>query len=232
MHKDEQSSTSTWEIEQREEEDLFTRGVRASEIGSGRSPKEEVAEVEEWRDIQGWEGFYRISNLGRVMSVERVISTAQGPRAVPQRIMVQEPNTRGYLKVNLHRDGRQKTFETHRMVAKAFLQNPQGLCEVDHINRIRSDNRLSNLRWANRRVNVINRTAPDNKSTGMMGIRFKAGNNRWSARITFFKKEMYLGTFDTLEEAILARERAVDEMHTAYVSTSTSTQVVESLDLF
>lgn len=232
MQRDEQSRTSTWEIKQREEEDLFTAGVRATETGLGGSSEEEVGEVEEWRDIQGWEGFYCISSLGRVMSVKREISTVCGPRTIYQRIMVAEPNAKGYLKVNLHRDGRQKTFEIHRMMAKAFLENPQGLPDVDHINRIRSDNRLSNLRWASERANVINRTPPENKSTGLMGVRFKADINRWSARIKFSGKEKHLGVFDTMEEAISARERAVEEMHNTYVRANTSTEVSISLDHF
>lgn len=232
MQRDEQSRTSTWEIEQREEEDLFTAGVRATETGLGRSSEEEVGEVEEWRDIQGWEGFYRISSLGRVMSVEREIPTTRGPKTISQRIMVAEPNTRGYLKVNLHRDGRQKTFEIHRMTAKAFLENPQGLPDVDHINRVRSDNRLSNLRWASERVNIINRTPSPNTTTGLVGVRFKSGANRWSARIKLFGEEKYLGTFDTVEKALSARERAVEEMHSTYVRANTSAELSVSLDLF
>lgn len=88
-----------------------------------------------WKDIAGFEGLYQVSNVGQIKSLKS------------NKILKPAPDKDGYLLVNLHKDGKQKTFKVHRLVAAAFLPNEDELPQVDHINNDKTDNRVCNLQW-------------------------------------------------------------------------------------
>lgn len=91
--------------------------------------------MEIWKDIKDYEGMYQISNMGNVRSL------------MTKKNLKPEIANGGYLRVNLYKDGKGKKFRVHRLVAEAFIPNPDNKPTVDHINTIVSDNRVSNLRW-------------------------------------------------------------------------------------
>lgn len=100
--------------------------------------------TEIWKDILGYEGLYQVSSTGRVKSVEKVDLLGHKRK---EHIMSLSHN-RGYLNVNLFdKEGIRKTFRVHRLVAIAFIQNPNNKPEVNHINGIPSDNAVHNLEW-------------------------------------------------------------------------------------
>lgn len=99
--------------------------------------------MEKWKTITGYEGFYAVSDLGRVKSYQSAT-----PKILSTRV-----NKNGYEMVGLHVKGTRKMCYVHRLVADAFLGACPKDCEVDHINRIRTDNRLSNLRHLSKKVN-------------------------------------------------------------------------------
>lgn len=109
-----------------------------------------------WKDIQNYEGFYQISNLGRMKSVGRY---RKGKRGVPtlckEKMMTPRINPKtGYSQIHLAKDGVYKAFLVHRLVAFAFLEKPLEKNVVDHINGVRSDNRAENLRWCTTKENM------------------------------------------------------------------------------
>lgn len=107
-------------------------------------------EREIWKDIAGYEGYYQVSNMGRVKSVYRIIDRCDGTtQRVSERIL--KPFNTGsaphYLGVHLRKDGERETLKIHRLVAKAFIPNPEKLDVVDHIDSDTHNNKAANLRW-------------------------------------------------------------------------------------
>lgn len=112
---------------------------------------------EEWRPVSGYEGLYEVSNRGRVRSLGRERHDKVRSYAVREKMLKQPLNAYGYHVVSLHKDGASKTVTVHRLVATAFLENTDGKRCIDHINGVRSDNRLENLRWATHKENCDNK---------------------------------------------------------------------------
>ena len=107
---------------------------------------------EEWRDIEGYKGLYQVSNKGRVKSLERTVWNGKGYYKAPERIL-KAGKARGYLRVRLYKDNKAKWECVHRLVATAFIPNPNSLPFVNHKNEVKSDNYVQNLEWCNASYN-------------------------------------------------------------------------------
>lgn len=159
--------------------------------------------MEEWRPIAGYEGYYEISNLGNIRGLPR--KTGKNRNVKGRLLRPYEPrNPKQYVRIDLSRENRKTTHELHRLLAFAFIPNPSGLREIDHIDRNHRNNSLENLRWVTRQENMLNRRFKSSAS-GMTGI-YKASGDRYYVRIVRYKQK-YRGTFDTLEEARAFVER-------------------------
>jgi hypothetical protein len=140
--------------------------------------------TEEWRPVVGFEGLYEVSSLGRVRGLERVIDTPSHPsqktKTIPARILAQKinrPHGKGYARcmVALCSGGRQLTRNVARLVAEAFLDNPNGFDCVLHLDDDATNNQLSNLEWGDHAENV--RQAVDRR-------RYRSGDQHHASVMT------------------------------------------------
>ena len=116
-----------------------------------------MPEQELWKDISGFEGRYQASNKGRVKSLNRTITDCRGRRQIiKEKILKPENVDDGYERVSLCRNGKKKHYRVATLVYESFFGPiPEGL-EIDHINGIRTDNHLENLRAVNHKDNCWN----------------------------------------------------------------------------
>ena len=94
--------------------------------------------MEQWKEIKNYEGLYMVSNLGRIKRGNKILSPNNNQR---------------YIRICLCKDGVKKSFSVHRLVAQAFINNPNNYTEVNHINENKHDNRACNLEWCSREYN-------------------------------------------------------------------------------
>lgn len=108
--------------------------------------------MEVWKDIAGYEGIYQVSTAGRVRSLDRMVKNHHGTYYFRLgEIKNQRRKNNGYLIVDLYKDNCPKTCHVHRLVAEAFIPNPDGKETVNHIDGIVTNNMLANLEWASPR---------------------------------------------------------------------------------
>lgn len=108
-----------------------------------------------WKDIKEYEGLYQGSNLGRARSLDRWVNSKNGSmQFIKGRILKLIKNRYGYLYVNLYKNNIKKTYQVHRLVAEAFLPNPDNLPEVNHKDENKQNNSVHNLEWCDRSYNV------------------------------------------------------------------------------
>lgn len=109
---------------------------------------------EVWKPVQGYEGIYEVSNLGRVRSLDRVAENRWGTtRPIPGTIRTIAVKREGYCFVNLFRKSKGKPMYVHRLVALAFLPNPDNLPQVNHKDGDKLNNALTNLEWCSKSDN-------------------------------------------------------------------------------
>ena len=111
--------------------------------------------IEEWRPIEGYEGLYEVSNTGQVRSVDRYVIDSLGHRRFyKSKILSLLKGEYGYIQVNLYCNGKNKKCLVHRLVIEAFLPNPDNLPEVNHLDEDKTNNRVDNLEWCDRKYNL------------------------------------------------------------------------------
>ena len=111
--------------------------------------------TEIWKDIQGYEGFYQISNLGNVKSLERVIDKGNGIlQHRKERIMNKRESVDGYYVAKLNVNKKSKSIAIHILVARHFIDNPNNYPEVNHKDCNRKNNQVDNLEWCTHQQNV------------------------------------------------------------------------------
>ncbi len=136
-----------------------------------RTPIITPPKCEKWLPIKGYEGFYEVSNLGQVKSVDRVLETMRGPMRFKSKVLKQQFNKdTKYFEVTLSLLGNKKITTIHRLVADAFIfnPNPEELVQVNHKNEVRTDNWSTNLEWCTPTYNLNYGHRSENHSKSMV----------------------------------------------------------------
>lgn len=121
-----------------------------------------------WKPVRGYEGLYEVSNLGRVKALERLVLNNGGLQRKHEKIL-KASTTKMHLSVALCKDGKVKRCSVHRLVAIAFLENPNNKPCVDHIDTNPLNNRADNLRWVTTQENCMNPLTRINNSNSKKG---------------------------------------------------------------
>lgn len=107
-----------------------------------------------WKDIKGYEGLYQISNLGRIKSLERKIIRQHSTTMLLKEKILKQQNMNGYKIVRLSKNNTIKQYLVHRLVAVAFIKNPNNYKEINHKDEDKSNNKLDNLEWCSHNYNI------------------------------------------------------------------------------
>lgn len=111
---------------------------------------------EEWRDVIGYEGYYMVSSFGRILSLPRIINNHTGYRVSKHRILSPRLNSGGYYQVAFCINKTLKQPHIHKLVAEAFIPNPNNYPQVDHIDCNKRNNTVANLKWCTQSMNNNN----------------------------------------------------------------------------
>lgn len=148
-----------------------------------------------WAPIQGYEGHYEVSTFGDVRSLDRVVkrSGSRGDLKVQGRMMKSQVTPKGYLRIRLQRDGWGGNYMVHRLVAEAFIENPEAKPEVNHKDGNKQNNHVGNLEWSTSSENQIHA--------------YDTGLREPATKYVVHCPELDLTTFGTqkMEEALRAR---------------------------
>ena len=131
---------------------------------------------------------YEISNLGNVKNTDT------------GRILKPGKNTNGYYFVGLSKNGIRKYFKIHKLIALHFIPNPENFPCIDHIDRDRTNNSISNLRWISNSNNLRNRPKMQNTSSKYMGVYFNKAKGKYKAYINIDNKLKHIGYYEKEEE--------------------------------
>lgn len=129
-----------------------------------------------WKAIEGYEGLYEVSNLGRVRNLDKVDSMG---RFWKGKILTACQQRGNYLYVQLSKDGKQKPMKIHRLVAKAFIPNPDNKPQVNHKDCNKANNRADNLEWVTNQENIDH-----GKRNGRFKGRSNPGSSNGRAKLT------------------------------------------------
>lgn len=159
---------------------------------------------EEFRDIEGYEGLYQISNLGRVKSF----------KGKKERVLKSAVDSAGYLMVVLCNDSTRKTYRIHKLVAINFLNHkPDGYkLVVDHIDNNKLNNNIDNLQLITPRKNLSKDRGKFNDSSRHIGVCFHKTSSKWLSRICINGKSKHLGLFQNELEASNAYQTALKNL--------------------
>ncbi len=159
--------------------------------------------MEIFKEIKGYEGLYEVSNTGKVKSLKR-------KNRLNERLLKIHLSTGGYPQVLLTKHGKSKTYQVHQLMAIAFLNHiPNGnKTVVDHIDNVKTNNKLENLQLITHRINSSKDTFRKKKTSKYIGVNWDEKRKKWRASKRINGKKTYLGMFKTEIDAYEAYLKA------------------------
>lgn len=168
--------------------------------------------MENWKDIKGYEGYYQVSNLGRIKSLKRTVCYSNG-KSVTYAEKIRKSSNSEYRLIALSKDGNVKMFKISRIVANHFLNKVEGKYIVNHIDGNKHNDHVENLEYVTTSENIIH--AFENgliqKKNKISGIFYDENRKRWCSYLYRNNKNIFLGRFLSENEAIEAREKYINE---------------------
>lgn len=126
---------------------------------------------EQWKDVPGYEGLYQCNALGQVRSLARTVLDSCGRvRTIPNKLLKPFKDHQGYLLVGLCHSGKVSNISVHRIVASAFIPNPNKLPQVNHIDCNKENNNVENLEWVTAKENTYHAYLHNLNPIPMVGI--------------------------------------------------------------
>lgn len=170
-----------------------------------------------WKDVLGYEGQYQVSNYGRVKSLSRVTELNGGRQRKEPELIMKYTIRAGYPTLILRRSGKRKSAQIHRLVAQAFIPNPDNLQVVNHLDYDRTNNHADNLEWCSQQENVqysserMRKPRDKSKATNtgekyIRKIQLKNGDYRYRLTVRGKDRGIITKQFGSLEEAIRYRD--------------------------
>jgi hypothetical protein len=157
--------------------------------------------MEEFRKIKKY--CYSVSNFGNVINFNN------------NKPVDRLENNTGYLYVCTDDD---RMFFVHRLVAEAFIPNPENKSDVDHIDGNRQNNNVNNLRWCSHSENMMNTGLSKANTSGIKGVYYDKRIGMWRAQIMHNYKTHYLGCFNNIEDAAKARRDKAKQLFGEFIN--------------
>ena len=142
-----------------------------------------------WKDIIGYEGFYQVSSLGRVRSLDMYVKCGYGSyRLRKGKVLSSVIKDNGYLQLKLYCNGKLYKKYVHRLVAQAFIPNPDNLPEVNHLDEDKTNNNVTNLEWCDHKYNLNYGTARIRERDTKMKNGWWSGLSKKEYRKKYYEK--------------------------------------------
>ena len=185
--------------------------------------------MEIWKDVENYEGLYQVSNLGRIKSLERDVFNYRGTliNHMEEKILVPVLNNNGYLYVKLCKNGKGKLMLVHRLVAEAFLPNPENKSQVNHKDEVKNNNAVENLEWCtasyNNNYGTRNERSVQNRRYPKLGNHPRAKAifceelNKEFDCITSAGKELGIGR-TSINQACTGKRKTAGKLHWRFIN--------------
>lgn len=163
-----------------------------------------------WKDVHGYEGYYQVSNFGRIRSLDRdvVHRKTGGIKLMNGRFIKSSVKKNGYMNIILSKEGVTKNHHPHRLVAQSFIPNPENKPHVNHKDGNKTNNYVENLEWVTRSENMIHAS-----KTGLA----KSGENHYKSKLTIDQIREIL--FSTEKPIVLCRKLNIGYRHFREIKT-------------
>lgn len=164
--------------------------------------------METFKTIEGYDN-YEVSDFGNVRNKKT------------GRVLKPRLDRAGYPLIDIgQRSVCRSTMNVHKLVANAFLENPDNKPNIDHIDNCRTNNNINNLRYCTQSQNLMNASIRSDNTSGIRGVSYDKVNEKWYAEIWINGKKKYIGRYLTLEEAATARRLKAKELFKEFMHRS------------